>query len=52
MSVNGTDLRGEYFTLGYKLFRDQKILPKNHFIAADMIEAGASGLMELKGSWM
>jgi hypothetical protein len=33
----------------YKLFRDEKILPKNHFITADMLDTESSGLAELEG---
>lgn len=47
-SVYGTDLLGEYFTYGYKLFRDEDRIPKDHFIAVDILDAGASGLKFLE----
>jgi len=48
-SVYGTDLRGEYFTYGYKLFRDEKIIPREHFIAADILDTNDQGLKALAG---
>jgi cyclopropane fatty-acyl-phospholipid synthase-like methyltransferase len=48
-SVYGTDLRGEYFTYGYKLFRDEKIIPRDHFIAADILDTNDQGLKALAG---
>ncbi len=39
-SVYGTDLREEYFELGYKLFRDEGIIPADHFVKADIMESG------------
>jgi hypothetical protein len=48
-SVYGTDLHGEYFDYGYKLFRDEKIIPKNQFIAADILDEDAPGLKDLQG---
>ena len=37
-SVYGTDVRGDYFSLGYALFKDESIIPSDHFIAADIID--------------
>ena len=37
-SVYGTDLRGDYFPLGYALFKDETIIPSDHFIAADIMD--------------
>lgn len=48
-SVYGTDLRGEYFGFGYKLFRDEHIIPKEHFIAADILDENDLGLKALEG---
>jgi cyclopropane fatty-acyl-phospholipid synthase-like methyltransferase len=48
-SVYGTDLRREYFTYGYKLFRDENIIPKDHFIAADILDTNDHGLNALAG---
>ncbi len=48
-SVYGTDLHGEYFDFGYKLFRDEKVIPKNDFIAGDILNAGDKGLKSLDG---
>lgn len=48
-SVYGTDLLGEYFEFGYKLFRDKEIIPPSHFIAADILDPNAPGLKELEG---
>ena len=48
-SVYGTDLRGEYFDFGFKLFRDHNGIPRNHFIAADILDPDAPGLKELDG---
>jgi SAM-dependent methyltransferase len=46
-SIYGTDLYSEYFDYGYKLFRDSDIMPRSHFIAADILDANAPGLKEL-----
>ncbi|CZR54639.1 uncharacterized protein PAC_04523 [Phialocephala subalpina] len=48
-SIYGTDLYGEYFDFGYTLFRDQEIIPKDHFIAADILDSNAAGLKHLEG---
>lgn len=48
-SVYGTDLRGEYFTHGYKLFRDVHIIPPEHFIAADILDEDDIGLKKFQG---
>ena len=37
-SVYGTDLRGDYFPLGYALFKDETIIPPDHFVAADILD--------------
>lgn len=37
-SVYGTDLRGDYFPLGYALFKDENIIPSDHFIPADIMD--------------
>ena len=37
-SVYGTDLRGDYFPLGYALFKDETIIPSDHFIQADIMD--------------
>ncbi len=37
-SVYGTDQRDEYFELGYRLFRDDRVIPKDHFIKADIMD--------------
>ncbi len=37
-SVYGTDLRGDYFELGYALFKDEAIIPSDHFITADILD--------------
>lgn len=50
-SVYGTDLHGEYFEYGYKLFRDEAIIPKDHFIAADILNANAPGLKDLQSTF-
>ncbi|KAL2070448.1 hypothetical protein VTL71DRAFT_13474 [Oculimacula yallundae] len=49
-SVFGTDLHEEYFEYGYKLFRDEKIIPKDHFIAADILDEKDQGLKVLEGN--
>lgn len=49
LSVYGTDLHGEYFDYGYALFGDEQTIPKDHFIAADILDAHASGLKHLEG---
>jgi hypothetical protein len=48
-SVYGTDLSGEYFEFGYKLFRDEAVVPRNYFIAPDILDSEAQGLKELEG---
>jgi chemotaxis methyl-accepting protein methylase len=48
-SVYGTDLRGEYFDFGYKLFRDEHVVSRDHFIAADILDPNAPGLIDLEG---
>src|SRR5208283_430451 len=48
-SVYGTDLRGEYFTYGYTLFRGDKIIPRDHFIATDILDTNDQGLKALAG---
>lgn len=48
-SVYRTDLREEYFDFGYKLFRDETVIPKSHFIAADILDQNDGGLKELEG---
>jgi hypothetical protein len=48
-SVCGTDLRGEYFTYGYKLFKDEHIIPPDHFFAADILDENDPGLKKLEG---
>lgn len=48
-SVYGTDLHREYFEFGYKLFRDEKIIPAHHFIAADILDEEDQGLRDLEG---
>jgi hypothetical protein len=48
-SVYGTDLRREYFDFGYKLFRDEDVVPRGHFIAADILDRDAPGLKPLEG---
>ncbi|KAE9371809.1 hypothetical protein N431DRAFT_342609 [Stipitochalara longipes BDJ] len=48
-SVYGTDLRGEYFEFGYKLFRDERVVPRDHFIAADILDPEAPDLKQLDG---
>jgi hypothetical protein len=40
-SVYGTDLRGDYFEYGYKLFRDEAMVPRDQFIAADILDSEA-----------
>ena len=35
-SVYGTDLRGDFFPLGYALFKDETVIPSDHFIPADI----------------
>lgn len=50
-SVYGTDLHGEYFEYGYALFRDEQVIPKDHFIAADILDADAPGLRHLQGTF-
>ncbi|KAF6240137.1 hypothetical protein HO173_001747 [Letharia columbiana] len=47
-SVYGTDLRGDYFPLGYALFKDETIIPQDHFIAADIMDQ-ASPLCRFDG---
>ena len=47
-SVYGTDLRGDYFPLGYALFKDETIIPSDHFIAADIMDP-ASPLRRFEG---
>jgi SAM-dependent methyltransferase len=47
-NVYGTDLHGEYFDFGYKLFRDEEIIPKDHFIAADILDENSSQLKALE----
>ncbi len=47
-SVYGTDLRGEYFSLGYALFKDEDTIPADHFIAADIMDP-ASLLSRFEG---
>ena len=37
-SVYGTDLRGDYFPLGSALFKDETIIPPDHFIPADIMD--------------
>ncbi|KAF4626641.1 hypothetical protein G7Y89_g11518 [Cudoniella acicularis] len=37
-NVYRTDLHAEYFEFGHKLFRDEKIPPRDHFIAADILD--------------
>jgi len=46
-NLYGSDLRPEFFELGYKLFRDKETL-KSTFIAADIFDA-QSGLNQLQG---
>ncbi|KAF8861917.1 hypothetical protein BDZ45DRAFT_799568 [Acephala macrosclerotiorum] len=48
-SIYATDLHGKYFTFGYKLFQDEAIIPKDHFIAADILDSNAPGLKPLEG---
>ncbi len=36
--VYGTDLRGDFFPLGYELFRDEATIPPDHFITADIMD--------------
>lgn len=48
-SVYGTDILGDYFEFGYKLFRDKDIIPPSHFITADILDPDAPGLKELQG---
>ncbi|KAH7355192.1 hypothetical protein BKA65DRAFT_425254, partial [Rhexocercosporidium sp. MPI-PUGE-AT-0058] len=48
-SVYGTDLHREYFDFGYKLFRDEKIIPESRFIAADILNEGDPGLRGSEG---
>ena len=36
--VYGTDLRGDFFPLGYELFRDEALIPPDHFITADIMD--------------
>lgn len=47
-NVYGTDLHGEYFAYGYKLFRDESVIPKGHFIAADILDKSNQGLQALE----
>lgn len=44
-----TDLRAGYFECGRKLFRDEAIMPDDHFIAADILDSKAPGLKALEG---
>ncbi len=37
-SVYGTDMRVDYFKLGYALFKDETVIPPDHFIAADILD--------------
>lgn len=48
-SVYGTDLRGEYFTYGYKLFKDNHIIPPEQFFAADILDENDLNLRKLEG---
>lgn len=49
-SVYGTDLLGEYFEFGYELFNDTEVIPRDHFIAGDILaEKLPEGLEALKG---
>jgi len=48
-SIYGTDLHNEYFDYGYALFKDENILPRDHFIKADILDASAPGLKFLQG---
>jgi hypothetical protein len=47
-SVYGTDLRGEYFEFGYKLFRDESTISRDHFIEADILNPDVAGLRDLE----
>jgi hypothetical protein len=47
-SVDGTDLHGEYFDFGYKYFKDENVIPKNHFIAADILDENDPGLKPIQ----
>lgn len=49
-NVYGTDLHGEYFDFGYKLFRNENTIPRDHFIAADILDENAPGLKALEGN--
>ena len=37
-SVYRTDLRSDYFPLSYTLFKDETIIPSDHFILVDIID--------------
>lgn len=50
-SVYGTDLNGEYFEYGYVLFKDEDIIPKDHFLAADVLDPDAPGLKSHQGTF-
>ncbi|TVY84629.1 Methyltransferase trt5 [Lachnellula suecica] len=48
-SVYGCDIRGDYITHGYKLFRDIHIIPPERFFAADILDEGDTHLKRLEG---
>lgn len=41
--VYGTDLRKDYFEHGYELFKDEGIIPRDHFIEADILDTKSQG---------
>lgn len=47
-SVYGTDLRKAYFEHGYELFKDEAIIPRDHFIEADILDTKSQGLKFLE----
>jgi SAM-dependent methyltransferase len=48
-NVYGSDLHNEYFDFGYKLFRDEAIIPRDHFIAADILDSNSESLAQFEG---
>jgi SAM-dependent methyltransferase len=47
-SVYGTDLREDYFEHGYELFKDEAIIPHDHFIKADILDTESLNLKFLE----